>query len=90
MIRIVNIACLLILCSILFITYKSFPQSKEIRFEHLSVEDGLPTNSTWDITQDYLGFMWFVTSNGIVKYDGYEFTIYQSDQNDPNSTRYWP
>jgi signal transduction histidine kinase/ligand-binding sensor domain-containing protein/CheY-like chemotaxis protein len=85
MIRIINIPSLLILSLILFITYNSFPQSKEINFEHLSVEDGLPTNSTWDITQDYLGFMWFITSNGIVKYDGYEFTIYQSDQNDPNS-----
>ena len=73
------ISILLFNCSILF------SQSKDIRFEHLTVEDGLPTNTIWDITQDHLGFMWFTTSNGLVKYDGYKFTTYQPDDNDSNS-----
>ena len=63
----------------------SFTQSKEIQFEHITVEDGLPTNTVWNITQDHLGFMWFTTSNGLVKYDGYKMTIYQPDENDTNS-----
>jgi ligand-binding sensor domain-containing protein len=77
--------CSLIPCSILLITYNSFPQSKDIRFEHLTVKDGLPTNTIWNITQDHLGFMWFTTSNGLVKYDGYKFTTYQPVENDSNS-----
>ncbi len=83
--RKVNIVFLSIICSILFTASNSFAQNKEIHFEHFTVEDGLPTNSFWNLTQDYLGFMWFTTSSGLVKYDGFEFTIYQSNKNDSNS-----
>ena len=85
MTRKVNIIFLSIICLLLFTSSNFFAQSKEIHFEHFSVEDGLPTNSIWNITQDYLGFIWFTTSSGLVKYDGYEFTIYQSNENDSNS-----
>ena len=29
--------------------------------------------------------MWFATYDGVNKYDGYAFTVYQHDENDPNS-----
>lgn len=29
--------------------------------------------------------MWFATYDGVNKYDGYTFTVYQHDENDPNS-----
>jgi signal transduction histidine kinase/ligand-binding sensor domain-containing protein/DNA-binding response OmpR family regulator len=37
------------------------------------------------MTQDYLGFMWFGTNNGLVKYDGYKMTIYHPDELDSKS-----
>jgi len=74
-----------ITCLILLGPTNAFPQSNEIQFEHITVEDGLPTNSTWIITQDHLGFIWFGTSHGLVKYDGYKMTIYQPDEYDSNS-----
>ncbi len=40
------------------------------RFEHLTVDDGLPDSSVRAMVQDRLGFLWFGTQNGLVRYDG--------------------
>jgi len=74
----VHIVYFSVICLLLFTASNSFAQDKEIHFEHLTVEDGLPNNSVWIITQDYLGFMWFTTSSGLVKYDGVTKTLYDS------------
>jgi two-component system sensor histidine kinase ChiS len=60
-------------------------QTKQVEFEHLTVEQGLSSNSVWSIIQDSRGFMWFGTSDGLNKFDGYSFTIYKHDPLDPNS-----
>jgi ligand-binding sensor domain-containing protein len=51
-------------------------------FEHLTIADGLPENSVLCILQDHLGYMWFGTQNGLVKYDGYDMKVYQPDPDD--------
>ena len=53
-----------------------FPQPV---FEHLTIADGLPENSVSCILQDHLGFMWFGTQNGLVRYDGYSMKVFQPD-----------
>ena len=55
------------------------------KFEHLTTADGLATNTVNTIFQDAQGFMWFGTEKGLHKYDGYRFTIYQHDEDDPHS-----
>lgn len=50
----------------------------EIKFEHLAIEQGDVSN----IIQDSKGYMWFSTSNGLKKYDGYNFTTYKHDPKD--------
>ncbi len=57
----------------------------EIRFEQLSLEQGLSQSSVFAIMQDASGFLWFGTQDGLNKYDGYEFTVYRPDSEDPNS-----
>ena len=52
-------------------------------FEHLSVKDGLSNNSVNCILQDQQGFMWFATSDGLNKYDGYGFTVYRANADRP-------
>lgn len=56
-----------------------------LRFEHLTVEDGLPHATVLGVLQDRQGFMWFATSDGLSRYDGREFKNFQHDRNNPNS-----
>lgn len=41
---------------------------------------GLPSNTIYDIFQDHQGWMWFATSEGLCKYDGTKFKMYQTNQ----------
>ena len=60
-------------------------QVPAVRFEHLSVEDGLSHSAVLDITQDRYGFLWFATANGLSRYDGYGFVLFRHDPADPES-----
>jgi signal transduction histidine kinase/ligand-binding sensor domain-containing protein len=60
-------------------------RDNDIRFDRLSVEDGLSQGAVNGILQDSKGFMWFATEDGLNKYDGYDFTIFRHDPQDPTS-----
>ena len=49
------------------------------------VDDGLPQSSIWDITQDRNGFLWVSTSDGLCRFDGYNFKVYKNNPHDSNS-----
>lgn len=53
------------------------------QFEHLSVKDGLSNNSVNCLLQDREGYMWFGTNEGLNKYDGNTFTVWQPDPGNP-------
>ncbi|WP_343556489.1 two-component regulator propeller domain-containing protein [Sphingobacterium sp.] len=57
-------------------------QEKNYRFLHLDVNEGLSQGSVFAIAQDYLGFMWIGTRDGLNKYDARKFTIYRSNPQD--------
>ena len=63
----------------------NFAPGSIVRFEHLSIEDGLSQNAGLDIFQDSRGYLWIGTQDGLNRYDGYSFKIYKHDPNDPNS-----
>ena len=54
-----------------------------MRFDHLTVIDGLSENSVRAILEDQQGFLWFGTQEGLNQYDGYDFTVYKSDPANP-------
>ncbi len=54
-------------------------QGDNIRFRHLSVEEGLSQSFARSIVQDDNGFIWIGTEAGINKYDGYSFRVYETD-----------
>jgi len=60
-------------------------QKHNVKFEHLTVEDGLSSNTVLSILQDSRGFMWFGTSEGLNRYDGYAFKEYRHDPTDSTS-----
>ncbi len=59
--------------------------SQEVRFKHLTINDGLSQNAVFAILQDSKGFMWFGTKDGLNRYDGYSFTVYQNNSFDITS-----
>ncbi|MHB1146786.1 MAG: hybrid sensor histidine kinase/response regulator transcription factor [Lutibacter sp.] len=59
--------------------------AQDIRFKHLTNNNGLSQNLVLSIAQDKDGFMWFGTKDGLNKYDGYLFTVFQNEPNNPNS-----
>jgi len=56
-----------------------------IKFDHISIEDGLSQSVVYCILQDWQGFMWFGTQNGLNLYDGYKFTVYKNEHGNKNS-----
>jgi signal transduction histidine kinase/ligand-binding sensor domain-containing protein len=54
-------------------------------FSSYGIDDGLPQSSIWSIAQDRNGFLWVGTSDGVCRFDGYNFTTYRNDPNDSNS-----
>jgi signal transduction histidine kinase/ligand-binding sensor domain-containing protein len=63
----------------------AYGQTDTIRFENISTEQGLSQNTVNAILQDRQGFMWFGTEGGLNKYDGYQFTVYKRDPDNPKS-----
>lgn len=66
-----------ILLLLFFLLITSTPYAKKIEVTNLSITAGLPSNEVTCMLQDDLGFMWFGTTNGICRYDGYQFKIYR-------------
>lgn len=64
----------LILCIALFFSNSIYSQSYQIRT--YIEDDGLPSSTVYDITQDDSGRMWFATRGGIGVYDGFHWKIY--------------
>jgi serine phosphatase RsbU (regulator of sigma subunit)/ligand-binding sensor domain-containing protein len=60
-------------------------QDAKIKFERISLEQGLSQSVVTCILQDSRGFMWFGTLDGLNKYDGYGFTVYKYDPLDSSS-----
>ena len=56
-----------------------------IKFEHIGAEQGLPQVHIISILQDKRGFMWFGTNDGLNRYDGYSFKIFNPDPKNPLS-----
>lgn len=56
-----------------------------LRFDHISIEQGLSQSSVRVTFQDSRGFLWFGTEDGLNRYDGYTFKAYKPEPSNPNS-----
>lgn len=60
-------------------------QSRDIAFEHFSVDQGLSSPVVSCVYQDSTGYLWFGTNDGLDRYDGYGFTSYRHQLGDSTS-----
>jgi len=68
-----------IFCIVFNLTGILQAQESNLVFEHLTMNDGLSQNVVNAITQDDKGFLWIGTNEGLNRYDGYEFTVFNWD-----------
>lgn len=72
-----------LLCCLAFRTVAA--ERNGLRFYHLGQEDGLSHSTVFSINQDRKGYMWFATSDGLNKFNGYNFTVYRHAYGDSTS-----
>src|ERR1051325_2468815 len=57
----------------------------QYRFDHWTADNGLPQNGVYAITQTRDGYLWFTTLDGLVRFDGVRFTVFDKS-NTPGLT----
>ena len=57
----------------------------DIRFSYVGLKEGLSHSTVFDINQDRNGYMWFATSDGVNKFDGYNLRVYRHEYTNPAS-----
>lgn len=79
--------CLVSFVVLLLFCGRAYSQAtrQSIKFNNISIKDGLSQSSPNCIFQDSRGFIWIGTEDGLNRYDGFDFVVYRPVQNDPNS-----
>src|ERR1043165_47047 len=54
-------------------------------FFHLSVEQGLSSNTVNSVLEDHHGFLWVATADGLNRYDGKKFVVFRNNPEDSTS-----
>jgi signal transduction histidine kinase/ligand-binding sensor domain-containing protein len=52
-------------------------QPRQLSFDHLNEQTGLPENEVRNMIQDSEGYIWATTQNGLIRYDGYKIKTYK-------------
>ncbi len=56
--------------------------AQTMAFDHVTINEGLSSNTIYSIVEDQDGFLWFGSRDGLHRYDGYEFKTFKSDPED--------
>ena len=48
----------------------------QYRIDQWTADDGLPQNSVYGITQTSDGYLWMATVDGLARFDGVQFTVF--------------
>ena len=62
-----------------------FCQEQNLRFRHLTVDNGLSHTDATSIIQDSHGFIWIGTYSGLNRYDGYNTKVYYNNTDGTSS-----
>src|SRR5215203_5497199 len=62
-------------CLVFLFVYAAFPQ---YRIENWSTEQGLPYKTVRSVLQTRDGYIWAATSDGLARFDGVRFTVFNT------------
>jgi signal transduction histidine kinase/ligand-binding sensor domain-containing protein len=65
-----------VLCGLLLVCVGAAEALAQYRFDYWTTDNGLPQNEVSAITQTPDGYLWFATNDGLVRYDGVRFTVF--------------
>jgi ligand-binding sensor domain-containing protein len=74
-----------IIVILLFVFYGLPIAAQQPLMRHYTVQDGLPSNTIYDICQDSKGFIWIGTDLGISRFDGHHFENFTSGNGLPDN-----
>jgi signal transduction histidine kinase/ligand-binding sensor domain-containing protein len=78
-----------LLCLILF-AFCCETVSAQYHFDSWTTDNGLPQNGVRGITQTPAGYLWFTTFDGLVRFDGVKFTVFnKGNSKGIISNRFW-
>ncbi len=69
-----NLSKKVLLCFCLCLGFT--PATAQYRIDHWTADDGLPQNSVYEIVQTRDGYLWLATVDGLARFDGARFTIF--------------
>ncbi|MGK7394628.1 MAG: two-component regulator propeller domain-containing protein [Candidatus Cyclobacteriaceae bacterium M3_2C_046] len=75
----------IIVCLILMHLNLWAGDNQQFLFDHLNTTQGLSNDNVFSIIQDAYGFIWIATSDGLNRYNGYDFTLYKHNYKDSSS-----
>jgi len=70
---------------LLFFYILKINAQESIRFERITIRDGLSQNTITCILQDRMGYLWIGTLDGLNKYNGLDFEVYKNEIDNPRS-----
>ncbi len=70
---------------LLFVLIQMMANSQNMKFKHLSVDEGLSAVTVNTIFQDSHDFIWIGTQDGLNRYDGYHFKIFKNIPSNPKT-----
>lgn len=73
---------------VLFSLNSLWSNCQNLKFETYSIEDGLSNSCVYDIFKDSKGFLWASTDNGLNRFDGYNFKVFNTIKGDSTSLSY--
>lgn len=73
----------LILVCFLFLSPNA--RAQEPVYRHYTTLNGLASSETYDVLEDDHSFIWFATDYGLVRFDGFNFTIYDKQNGLPEN-----
>lgn len=67
-----------LLCLLTFSCVYGQNRPQEYAVSRYTMEQGLPSDMVYEITQDNDGYLWVATGNGLCRYDGFAFEEYEN------------
>lgn len=52
---------------------------------NINIHNGLPSNNVYNVLKDHYGYLWIATDNGVLKYNGYSFKLFNQHNGLPNA-----